>query len=272
MFKPISFTGKLFKQYLLAGAHPAKIRLQNLLGKYCFPNGIILKNEVGTILKLSSNDWITRIMLMHGGYEDGSIKLAKAILKEGGLFIDVGANFGLYSCTISENKAVRVFAIEPNYMVIPGLLENIQLNKRDNVIVLNTALSKEFQFAAMVAQQKNNIGTTSFNAYDTASFSVLSCSLNYIFNSQKIENATLIKIDIEGNEFDVLKDFSFEIFPVKNILLEFNNPTVQSFENFQSFFHQKGFLIQDINGQRLSNDINSLPENNLWVVNTKYID
>ena len=271
MFRPISFSGKLFRYYLLAPRHPAKIRIQNLLIKYFFTTGILLKNESGIILKLQPNDWITRIILIHGGYETASLSLAKNILKDGGLFIDVGANFGLYSCIISQNNGVNVFAVEPNFMVMPDLLENIRLNKRENISVLNTALSGEFQFASMDMQRENNLGTASFKVQEKAAFSILSCSLNYIFKSQFIENATLIKIDIEGNEFAVLKDFSFEIYPVKNILLEFNNLSDQSFQDLENFFQQKGFVIRDINGQKLNSDISHIPENNLWLENINYI-
>ena len=227
-----------------------------------------MKNESGTILKLQPNDWITRIMLMKGGYEEISLTLAESILKNGGLLIDVGANFGLYSCILAQNKAVKVIAIEPNYMVIPGLLENIQLNKRDNVSVLNTALSGEFQFVAMEIHRENNLGTASFNVQQKAAFSILSCSLNYIFKSQELRYATLIKIDIEGNELDVLKDFDFETYLVKNILLEYNYLSIYSFQVLQNFFRKKGFMIRDINGDLYDGSMNGIPENNLWLVNT----
>lgn len=270
MFQPISNTGKLFKRYLLASRHASKVRIQNLLGKYFFTDGIMVQDEWGTILKLSPNDWLSREILLYDGYENSSVKLAKELLKNGGLFIDIGANFGLYTLTLSGNQAVQVYAIEPNYMIIPWLLKNVRLNKRNNVTILNTALGNGFQFVSFDLPKVYNLGTASFAAKNKSPLSVLSCSLNYIFQNQGIQEAELIKIDIEGNEFEVLKDFSFETYKVKNILLEFNNSSGLSFEQLHNFFTERSFLIRDINGQLLGDRVSNIPENNLWLVNTRY--
>ena len=270
MFYPKSTTAKLFKKYLLAGNHVSKIRLQNLAGKYFFKEGIRVSNEQQTVLKLAPNDWISRMILMHSGYEQSSLELAKHILKDGGVFIDIGANFGLYTCTLSENKSVKVVAVEPNYMVLPYLLKNLKLNNRSNVTVLNTALSNLFQFVSLSLPQAVNLGSASFNANNKSDFSVLSCSLDFIFESMSIQKATLVKIDIEGNEMNVLKYFSFEKFPIKNILLEYNDLSEWPFEALHKFFTGKGFTIKNIKGEALQSGTNNVPENNLWLTNNNY--
>jgi FkbM family methyltransferase len=270
MFEPSNYTGKLFKKYLLAGNHPSKIRMQTFLGKYFFNNGIHLKNFGGTIFNLNANDWITRTMLKSGGYEDLSIKLAKDLLQDGGLFVDVGANFGLYTCILSENKSVTVYAVEPNYMIIPALVNNIKINNRSNVRVLNTALSDGFKLLTLDLPVNNNLGRASFKKDNGQSFSILSCSLNYLFESYSWNTIDLLKIDIEGNEFDVVKNFSFETFPVKNILLEFSDMGSLSFDEMQHFFADKGFETRDVHGQLLDAGIGNLPEDNLWLRNTKF--
>jgi len=267
MFQPVFNTGKLFRQYLLAGSHASKVRIQNLLGKYFFTNGIMVKDEYGTILKLIPNDWISRIMLMDDSYENLSVKLAKELLKNGGLFIDIGANFGLYTCTVSENKAVHVYAIEPNYMIIPRLLENIELNKRNNVTVMNVALSNGFQFVSFDLPKAHNLGSATFTVKSKAPFCTLSCSLNYIFQSQHIQTVELIKIDIEGNEFGILEDFRFDDYKIKNLIMEFNQLSKVSFTQVHSFFLNKGFKSFTIEGKELLNDKSGIPENNIWFVN-----
>ena len=270
MFEPINYTGKLFKNYLLAGNHPSKIRIQSLLGKYFFNNGIHLKNFEGTMFSLDANDWITRTILKNGGYEDSSIKLAKELLKDGGLFVDVGANFGLYTCILSENKSVTVYAVEPNYMIIPALLNNVKINNRTNVTVLNTALSDGFKLLNLDLPDTNNLGRASFKTDNGQSFSIMSCTLNYLFESYSWKTIDLLKIDIEGNEFDVVKFFLFETYPVKNILLEFSDMGSLSFVEMQRFFADKGFETRDVHGQLLDAGMSKLPEDNLWLRNTKF--
>jgi FkbM family methyltransferase len=267
MFNPISLYSFLFKKYLQTGNHPFKVRIQNLLGKHLFGKGISVVNNTGTRFCLLANDWITRTMLLNGEYEGESIKLSEKLLENGGIFIDIGANFGLYSCILSANKNVRVYAIEPNYIVVPALLQNVALNRRDNVTVLNAALSNDVQFVGFSLENPNNLGMASFEVKNNASFSVLSCPLKYIFESQKILTAELIKIDIEGNEFDVLKNFPFDKYEVKNILLEYNCLSKSSLQELADFFYLRGFIMQNIKGKQVNNILEGIPENNLWLVN-----
>jgi hypothetical protein len=106
---------------------------------------------------------------------------------------------------------------------------------------------------------------------NNAPFSVLSCPLKYIFESQKILTAELIKIDIEGNEFDVLKNFPFDKYEVKNILLEYNCLSKSSLQELADFFYLRGFIMQNIKGKQVNNILEGIPENNLWLVNRHLI-
>lgn len=267
MLQPVSNAGRVFKKYLLAGNHSSKVRLQNWAGKYIFNRGIIVKNTEGTTLNLKANDWMTRVILMDNGYENISLNLAKDLLSEGGVFIDIGANFGLYTCILSHNNSVKVYAIEPNYMILPSLVKNVDLNKRKNVQIINTALSDGFNFVSLNLAQAYNLGTASFNRENVSSFSVLSCSLNHFFESHSLHEVALVKIDIEGGEFDVLKDFSFESYYIKNILLEFNNLSRVSLDELCIFFCGKGFEIKDVEGRKVNQGTIDLIENNLWLSN-----
>ena len=151
MFKPISLPGKLFRKYILLFSHPSKIRVQNFIGKHFFKNGIQLQNEDGVVFNLDANDWITRIMLMEGNYENASTTLAKRLLTDGGVFIDIGANFGLFTCIAAAgNGKVKVISIEPNYKVVARILNNTRLNGlSERVQVFNTAVSQKFQFVTI---------------------------------------------------------------------------------------------------------------------------
>lgn len=267
MFLPVSYSGKLFRRYLFAPGHPAKIRIQNLLGRKVFKNGLRLQNKEGIRFSLDANDWITRMILLQGNYEMGSISLANRLLSKGGAFIDVGANFGLYTCCVSKNKNVSVIAVEPNFMVLPQLLKNIELNNCPNVQVLNTALAYTTEFTSLHLNHQNNLGSASFAAGNKAAFSILSCSLDFVFEKQGLQTAELIKLDIEGNEFDVLQAFSFEKYFVKNFLVEYNQLSTQKLSQLQAFFSVKGFIMKNIYGHPINELNTELPEHNLWFEN-----
>lgn len=267
MFNPVNLSSKLFKKYLLADNHPFKIRIQNLLGRYFFAKGITVVNETGTKFCLTANDWITRTILLEGEYEATSLKLSKKLLEKGGVFIDVGANFGLYTCLVAENKNVHVYSVEPNYMVMPALLNNVAMIEKSNVTVLNVALSNDAQFVGFNLTNSNNLGMASFQVSKKAAFSVLSCSLEFIFQSQQLTSAELIKIDVEGNEFNIIEKFPFHHFYVKNFIIEFNDLSQISLASLINFFEGKGFKSYDILGGELHKVASNIPENNVWFVN-----
>ncbi len=271
MFKPTSFLGMLYKAYLLFPSHPAKIRIQNIAGKLFFPSGIKLKNTEGVEFKLDANDWITRVLLEEGEYEPLSLQVAKRLVKKSGVFIDIGANFGLYSCLLGmENKKLEVYAVEPNYKIMPCLMENIERNKlRQQVQVINTAVGGSMQFVFLNQPEKNNIGTTSVSLVDNNGYSVLSSTLGYIMEAYNLNEACLIKIDIEGNEFSVFEQFPFDKYYIKNILLEFNALSKIDFKFLKFFFENKGFRLQTVDGKELIGIETPIPENNIWFVNRK---
>jgi FkbM family methyltransferase len=271
MFIPHFLSGKIFKAYLRSFEHPSKIRIQNSIGNNFFSKGIMFKNEEQCIYKLDANDWISRIFLLEGDYEQGSTGLAKSIMKDGGLFVDIGANFGLFTCQVAkQNSNIKVIAVEPNYKIISRLLKNLELNGIEpQVQVLNMAVSSRPQLVSMHQPAADNAGTTQTVAGMGAGLSVMSTPLGDIFDEAGVQQVKLLKIDIEGNEFDILEGFDFDRYDIENIILEFNHLSRISFDDLRRFFEQKGFGCNDIYGKPLQQETDGIPENNIWFVNRK---
>lgn len=249
--------------------HRSKIRIQNLAGKYFFGSGISVLNDDKVHFKLQANDWITRTILKDGNYEPNSTQLAKRLLNNGGIFIDIGANFGLFSCIVAkQNLGIKVLSIEPNYQMIERLIQNIRLNFMENrVQIFNTAISKKLQWVTMEQPASDNLGTTATRAGQQGLLSILSCPLEFLFKENNIKVAELIKIDIEGNEFEILEDFPFNLYFVKNIILEYNHLSQISFGKIRDFFISQNFKCFTIFGEELINEEQSIPENNIWFEN-----
>jgi len=266
MFTPTTNTGKLFQRYLKSVDHPSKIRMLNFIGKVIFRKGILLKNRDGTCFCLDPNDWITRTILLAGNYEPHSVKLAKSILKNGGLFVDVGANFGLFTCQVGKlNCNVSAIAIEPNYKILGTLINNVKLNNlQQQVKIFNMALSDEIGFLNLEQPVSNNIGRTVTNNSSKGSLFLFCSSLNFFYKQNIHEQIALMKIDIEGNEFNILKNFSFELYPVNNFILEYNEIGETGFIALRDFFSNKGYNCFSINGKPLNEFSEAIPENNIW--------
>lgn len=265
MFTPQNIGGKFFKAYLKTGSHPSKVRIQNLLGQSGIINPVLIRNEQGVVFSLPANDWITRIMLKEGNYEAGSVELATAIMQHGGNMIDIGANFGLYSCAVAvASRLANIIAIEPNFKMIPFLLNNIRLNDAGKSIkIFNTAITSAPGFVTMQQPAADNLGTTQTREGSVGLLNIGSNTLEQLLEYNHIQEVELIKIDIEGNEFAVFNHFDFLKFKVNNIILEFNHLSPVSLPELLEFFSHKGFAAFTTEGNPLP-EAQLIPENNIW--------
>lgn len=75
-------------------------------------------NPIGAEMLLQRFEWLQL---------DAMLKAARNMKPQ--VFVDIGANFGLYTCILGQHKLVqRVIAFEPNPDVIAQLHGNMQLN------------------------------------------------------------------------------------------------------------------------------------------------
>ncbi len=122
-------------------------------------------------------------------------------------FIDIGANFGLYTCIIGrQGLAERLIAFEPNRAVIGRLQEHIDRNGVRGVEIHETAVGATPHKAALV------LGAPGFDALT----SVAAASAEAEKSDEAIDVITLddtlsfagqplvFKIDVEGYELEVL--------------------------------------------------------------------
>jgi len=129
------------------------------------------------------------------------------------VFIDVGANLGLYSIIASRNKGVsKVISIEPNPTVISDLKINIAFNRARNVSVWEGAVSGssttvELRYddwhLGMGSIERSGRHSVTVKSYNRDAFTEL-------FSS--ICEDVFVKIDVEGAECAVLE----EIFAARN--------------------------------------------------------
>lgn len=265
MFQPLSITGKLFKKYLLLPDHPGKIRFQNILGRLLFPRGIFLQNKSGVKISADANDWMTRIILQEGSYERRTLELAVDLLKGGGVFIDIGANFGLFTSVIGYATPASVTAVDPNYKIIGRLLSNISLNKiEDKVTTLNMAISSSIEWVSLNQASTTNLGSTYTTKAKDIGLTVFGCPLEFICERLCYTSIQLIKIDIEGNEYEILENFPFEKVNVNNIIMEYNEHAKISFSILLEFFKSKGYKCFSVDRKQVNESKDGLIENNLW--------
>lgn len=145
-------------------------------------------------------------MLLNADYNMKEVEFLRAHVPEGGIFVDIGANIGLYSVLLSKpyGPAGLVLSIEPNPKVLWRLRENLKLSETTNVLVIETAVGAED-------------GEISFHSLDESlggskvmrdgELRVPLRKLATLCKENHVENIDALKIDIEGYEDQALLPF-----------------------------------------------------------------
>jgi FkbM family methyltransferase len=174
--------------------------------------GSSLRIEVGSgvFLELPKNSFIAKV-LVKDNFEQAERNLMLRLLKPGDVFVDVGANVGLF--TVLAGKRVgpsgRVIAVEPSPKTAHLLRKQVEINRLDNVTIFECGLSN---VASQLILSEATDGNDAFNSF------AKTCDPN-LFNQVQVEvrtfdslireigsdvNPRLIKIDTEGWEPHVL--------------------------------------------------------------------
>lgn len=99
-----------------------------------------------------------------GTYEEAELSFISNFLKEGDVFVDVGANIGLH--TLFASKLVgnegKVISFEPFSLNFKSLKRNVSLNKSENIVLENLAISKDSETLDILYNVKDaNLGMAS---------------------------------------------------------------------------------------------------------------
>lgn len=142
-------------------------------------------------------------------HEPNMIKKIKKYLHPENIFIDLGANEGYFSI-ISSNivgENGRVFAVEPQYRLKRVIEKNLELNNCKNITILQLAVTDKNEDAVLYLCPDLNTGGSSLKRttiYPLRKQKVKSVTLSEIFRQEKIRKCHLLKVDIEGGEFEAI--------------------------------------------------------------------
>lgn len=143
-------------------------------------------------------------------------------LREGDLFLDVGANIGSYTVLASGAVGAETISFEPVHSSYQHLVDNIYLNRIvDRVTPLNVAVGSEAGELEMVADQDTVNRVVRDEVYEGEKVKVPVVSLDEMLAGRVPK---LIKIDVEGFETQVLRGarYTLENPMLEAVLMELN--------------------------------------------------
>jgi FkbM family methyltransferase len=131
-------------------------------------------------------------------------------LKDGGLFLDIGANAGIYSLWMASlrNSNIKVEAFEPDPELCAGMSFNLVTNQIRNVTLNQMALGRQEGRMRLVTGDGNKgENRVEADGVEGEGHEVEMTTLKQFIERRGIERITAVKIDIEGHEVDVLEPF-----------------------------------------------------------------
>jgi FkbM family methyltransferase len=135
--------------------------------------------------------------------EEHELTVLGKLLRPGQVFIDCGANIGLWSIVAANAVASqgRVLAFEPNPKTAEKLRCNLSRSHIDNVKVTEAALSNKTGNVLLQAEDAHNQAMVVASASENTII-VPTTTLDSILGKNKIDAC---KIDVEGYELNVLQ-------------------------------------------------------------------
>ncbi len=198
-----------------------------LISNYCGN----LNFHVNTTYPMESSVWLA------GVYDVVTTNLLKEVIHEGDVFLDIGANCGVLTLVAASliGKG-RIYAFEPGPAIRSRLQNNIEANPQLKEIVtvvpygIGLKRSQGFYYEDTAYR-----GNGHLLAEQGISVDIL--SLDEWVSLEKLDKIDVIKIDVEGMEYDVLLG--------AKAVLEAYHPILY-FETLQLFFETTSHTIKTI--------------------------
>jgi FkbM family methyltransferase len=176
------------------------------------------------------------------GREEDVNDLVLSCLKEGDVFIDVGANIGYYSVMAGKivGESGQVISIEPIPSTARVLSFNVKLNQLNNVMIIQKAAWGSNELISMYVP-KGFYGMSSvYESKGTKDLLVVEGAP--LDNLVSVSKAYLLKIDAEGSEYPILVGARKTLERTQYVVLEASTEK----EEIMRLLKEKGFKIQKL--------------------------
>lgn len=215
------------------------------------------KTLFGFNLEVDAEDIVGRYLYYFGVWEPNLTDWIRGRLSVGDVFVDVGANIGYYSVLASElvGSSGKVVAIEAAPQTFKVLCKNLERNSARNARAVNIAAWHTEGKLQLFTKPDNIVGTTTVisewaQQWELRSHcEILAAPLDKILTAEELKATWLIKIDVEGAEWNVLtrlREITSNCRPEVEIMVEIAHKMLgmegKSCDDLLALFRREGFF------------------------------
>src|SRR3990167_772788 len=173
-------------------------------------------------------------------------------LSDGDVFLDIGANHGVFYLLAARNPKIKVFAFEPSPRELSRFWKNLQLNNKHNISVLAYGLGEEEKEQDFALSADDNPGMNSLPTICEKGTRI-KChfsTLLKLLSADVLKQARVCKLDVEGQEMFILNSLRSHMDILKKCVFviemspRFLSKVGFSTDEIYQFFNQAGFKHQ----------------------------
>jgi FkbM family methyltransferase len=141
-----------------------------------------------------------------GEFDPVGINFLRFIVQrhENPVFLDIGANAGTHTLAVAK-FCEQIHCFEPYPLVLESLRKNVEANDLGNVTIHEFGLSSQSRQADFFENKYGNFGAGTFQSLNREpDFCLPLRRGDTVFPDLGISRIDVIKIDVEGHEFEVL--------------------------------------------------------------------
>ena len=150
------------------------------------------------------DQYIGRSLDLYGEFSEGEVEAFRQIVHPGQLVVEIGANIGAHTVFLAQHVGPTglVLAFEPQRLVFQTLCANLALNNIPNVMAYRQALGSTagtIKVPELPYNRETNFGGLGLGEFEFGEDVPLAT-----LDSFGLTRCSLIKVDVEGMEKDVL--------------------------------------------------------------------
>jgi FkbM family methyltransferase len=210
--------------------YPIEYGKYSILQRLYFPYLLPAKPERETVvmragfkMQLQPTELLQAHLYLFGTYELPTTRFIARYLKDNDVVLDIGANIGYISmfCAKAVGKGGKIYAFEPERSNYAALQQHIGLNSFTNIYPQRLAATNfPTTLRLYLASDNHGAHSTIFNpdVLTQEYEEVQGITLDSFVEEQNITKIALVKIDVEGAEYEVLQGM--------NVILQRQRPVV----------------------------------------------